>query len=122
MLYFLKKKYFFYFGKLNSLTLILKKVLIFSQKCFFLYFGKWNFSKNFLFFRRGLSELEKLKKPTLKKFLIFREMELSVPCLKNSYFFLKKILIFQGGTKVFYTLSKSNLFFHFYWFQEINLL
>ena len=38
-----------------------------------------------------LSELEKLKKPSLKKFLIFREMELS-----SSKF--KKLLIFQERT------------------------
>ena len=44
----------------------LKKFLIFSQKKFFLYFRKYNFLalclKNFLYFRRELSKLEKLKK------------------------------------------------------------
>ena len=35
-------------------------------------------------FRRELSELEKCKKPSLEKFLIFREMELSSPKFKKT--------------------------------------
>ena len=43
--------------------------------------------KNFLYFRREVFDLEKLKKPTLKKFLIFQEMELSSPKLKKLLYF-----------------------------------
>ena len=38
-------------------------------------------------FEEGTSELEKIKKPTLKKILIFREMELFSPKLKNLLYF-----------------------------------
>ena len=95
-LYFLKKKFFLYFGKWSFWAL---KFLTFSQKSFsyisgnrafqeetfrarkikkptpknFLYFGKWNFLalrlKTFLYFRRELFELEKQKFISLKKVL-----------------------------------------------------
>ena len=51
----LKKVIFLYFGKLNILALKLKHFLYFLKRKFFLYF----------------------EKQTLKKFLIFQEMELS---------------------------------------------
>ena len=53
--------------------------------------------KNFLYFGRELAKPEKLKKITLKKFLLFRERELFSPKLyKNFVFFSKKVfLIFQ---------------------------
>ena len=72
-LIFSRKKFFLYFGKRNF--------LIFSKKKLFLYFQKWNFLTLRTF--RG----HKIKKP-FKKFLIYREMELS--SLK-----IKKLLLFQ---------------------------
>ena len=67
----------------------IKKCLIFSQKKIFLYFGKCNFlKKKFLYFRRELSELEKLKKNSaLNKFSIFLEMKLSSPKIKTFFVF-----------------------------------
>ena len=59
------------------------------------------FRKSFLYFRRELSELKKWKKKkknTLKKFLIFREMELLDQRLKSFYIFSKKVfLIYLEG-------------------------
>ena len=65
-----------------------KKFLVFFQKIFFLYFREWNFlasnlkssnifSKNkfLLYFRSELAKLEKQKRSTLKKFLIFSKKE-----------------------------------------------
>ena len=67
-----------------------KAFLIFRQKVFFLYFRKLNFFlKTYISEENFLSS--KYKKPTLKKFLIFQEMEPSSPKLK-------KFLIFQEGT------------------------
>ena len=71
----------------------IKKFVIFSQKKFFSYFAKWNFPaprlKNF---RRELSDLKKfLKKSTLKKILIFQEMEFSSPNLKKLLYFKRKL-------------------------------
>ena len=45
----------------------------------------------FLDFRKGLSELERQKEPTLKKFLIFREMELSSSKLKKLLYIRRKL-------------------------------
>ena len=59
---------------------------IFSKELL-LYFEKWNFFKKLLLFQEATFQAEK-KKKSLKKFLIFQEMELSGP----------KILI-----KLFYT-------------------
>ena len=93
----------------------IKKLLISSQKKkFFLYFGKWNFLaltvKNFLYFRKELSGLEKLKKITLKKFLIFWEMELSSLKIKNFliFFQIKNLLYFRRRT------CKAPSFLYFY--------
>ena len=63
-----------------------KGALIFSQKKLFLYFGKWNPLKN-LFFRRELSEPKTFETLTQKKFLIFREMELSRHKIRNFLIF-----------------------------------
>ena len=41
----------------------------------------------FLYFRKELSEIEKRKKPALKKFLIFQEMEISSLKLKKLLYF-----------------------------------
>ena len=78
------KKYFFYFTKWNFLAPILKN---------FLYFGYGTFlSHNFLVFQeRNIWARKIKKKPTLKKFILFQDIELSSPKLK-------KLLIFQEGT------------------------
>ena len=67
----------------------IKKIsYIFSKKKAFLIFGKQKPRKNYLYFRKRnslifqeikLSELKKSKELTLKKFLLFRGMELSGP-------------------------------------------
>ena len=76
----------------------IKKVLIFSQKKISLYIAKWNFSKKLLTFQEGTFRAQKIKKPTQKKFLIFREMELFSPKLKKLlYFFQKKKSDISGG-------------------------
>ena len=85
---------FLYFQKRNFLNLRLKQFLIFL---------KWNV------FKKLGSELPKIKKPTLKKFLIFQEIKIS--CLK-----LKKILgeTFKAPkTKISYNTLKKvmNKFF-----------
>ena len=73
----------------------LKTFLYFLKKKFFLYFGKWSFLVlRFKNFRRELSELKKKKKKKKKnseKVLIFREIKPSCPKLK-------KFLIFQKRT------------------------
>ena len=57
---------------------------IFSKKDFLIFWEMQLFKKNFLYFRRELSELEKLKKkPALNKFPIFLEMKLSSPKIKT---------------------------------------
>ena len=65
----------------------IKSFLIFYQKQFFLYFEKWNFlAPRFLprrRFQEGTSKIKKLKKPILKKFLIFGKMTLSSPKFKK---------------------------------------
>ena len=67
-----QKKFLIFFRK--------KNLIIFSQKKFFLYFGKDNFLATSLKnFRRELSEIQKEKNNTLKKFLLFQKMELSRP-------------------------------------------
>ena len=38
------------------------KNFLFLKRKLFLYFEKWNFLKKFLYFRKELSELEKVKK------------------------------------------------------------
>ena len=71
---------------------------IFSKKIFLMFWQMKLSSPKIKKFWKGLSELKKLKKATLKKFLIFRDMELFSFKLKNSYIFLKKtFLIFQEG-------------------------
>ena len=69
-----------------------ENVLYFLRKCFSHISGKWNSEKASYISRNNYksSENEK-KKPTLKKLLIFQEMELFYPKLK-------KILIYQEGT------------------------
>ena len=57
-LIFSPKNFFLIFWEMKLSGPMIKKVLIFSLKSLFLYFGKWNFFKNFLSFRRKLSEIE----------------------------------------------------------------
>ena len=61
----------------------------------------------FLYLRKKLSKLKTYKKHTLKKCLIFQEMELS--SLK-----LKKLLIFQEETLKVPSLNKSFIFFSYF--------
>ena len=75
-------------------------ILIFSQKKAFLIFWEMEifFKKNI--FGGNFASLKNKKKDTLKRFLIFREMEFSSPKHKRFLiFFLRKIfLAFQEGT------------------------
>ena len=74
----------------------IKKVLTFSQKWFF-YFGKSNpLAIKLKNFRRELYELEK-KKTTLKKCLIFWEMDFSSHKLKKTFFFAKNNFSYNSG-------------------------
>ena len=65
----------------------------------FLYFRKWNFLapslKSILYFRRELSKFKKLKKPTLKKFLIFQGMELLSSKVKKLLCFFRKSFFYH---------------------------
>ena len=71
-LYFLKKKFFVYFGEWNFLAQVLKNSHIFSEKIFLLW--------------------RELAKPRKQNFFIFWEMELSSPEIKK-ILFSKKISI-----------------------------
>ena len=62
-----------------------RKIRYISGNGTFLYFRK------LIIFQEKAFPAQKMKKPILKVFLIFREMELSSTKLK-------KLLIFQGGT------------------------
>ena len=79
-----------------------KKFLTFQETKFSYILGNGN-PKKLLIFQKVTSELEKKKEPTLKKFLIFQEIELSSPkkldtlnktplretgCLSNLYYLL----------------------------------
>ena len=56
--------------------------------------GNGTFQKHFLYLRKEISDLKKLKTPTLTQFLISREMELSsARKIKNAH--SEKILIFR---------------------------
>ena len=92
----------------NKQKSTLKKVFIFSRKTFFIYFRKWNsaaqrLKSSFIFSKKLFLYIEK-RNPLnflyfLKKiFLIFREMELSRPKIKNFFYFLKNV---SGARKKF---------------------
>ena len=91
-LYFKKlKRFFLYFGKWNFPTLVLKSFFYFLKKNFSYILGNetlWKIS--YISGGNFLSSKNK-KEPTLKKYLKFREMELS------SYM-IRDFLIFQEGT------------------------
>ena len=71
-------------------TVKLKKVNFEKKFCIFLCFWKWDFLATRLkTSRRELSELEKQKKPTLKKFLYFGKWNFLAPNLKKYIFFSK---------------------------------
>ena len=120
------------FGKWHFLTPRLKLSYIFSNKNFSSISGSRTFSKNFLYFRRELSELKKQKQThswklsynfSKKNFLIFWEMVLSGSQIKNGLMFsqkevflifwerqlFKKFLIFQAGTFKAQKIKKSTL-------------
>ena len=101
--FFLKKpalKKFIFSQKKLLLYLRKRNFLIFSSKKFFSHFKKWKFlGLSLNNFRRKLLRAPKIKKPSLKRFLIFWKMQLSSPKLKKPFiFFLKKIsYIFRGN-------------------------
>ena len=81
--FFLKIKTFLYFGNWKFLALRLKK---------FLYFGKRNFrAPRLKKLQRETFRDQKVKKSTLKKFLILREMDLPDPSLKNVLYFRMEV-------------------------------
>ena len=92
-LYFLKRKLFLYLGKGNPE----KTSYNFSKEGFSYISGKGNSEKNpyisgngnskkLLIFQEVTSRAQKIKNPTLKKLLIFWEMELSSPKKLNKTF------------------------------------
>ena len=89
----------------------LKTFLYFLKKKFFLYFGKWSFLVlRFKNFRRELSELKKTKKTTTKKntpkkFLYVGKLNPLAPSLKNFLYF-KSELAKPGKQKFLYSLKK----------------
>ena len=88
----------------------IKKILIFLKRNLFIYVGKQKPPKNFLFFMErnflifqetetlkisyisasNFPSLKKEKKTTLKKFLIFQEMDLSSLKTENSLIFQER--------------------------------
>ena len=64
----------------------IKKTPIFSQKKAFLIFRAKDLFKKTPYISEGNFPSWKIKKPTLKKFLIFREIELSSPQKLNKTF------------------------------------
>ena len=56
----------------------------------------------FLYFRKKLSELEKEKKPTLEKFLIFWEMEHSSSKLKKLLYFRRELAKLENQNFLIY--------------------
>ena len=70
---------------------------MFSQKKLFLYFRKWNFLKNFLYFRKELSKLEKQKKKRSQK----------ISYISGNGTFQPKNLIKKNFIKLFYALNKT---------------
>ena len=91
-LYFLKNKNLLsYFGKQNFL--IFPKIEL----------SRWKTKK----FQEGTFQVQKVKNPTLKEFLIFWEIEFSSPKLK-------KLLIFQEET-----LKTFLIYIYFFIFKEI---
>ena len=119
--------FFLYFRKelpslKNKKKPALQKFVIFSQKKHFLYFGKRNFlifslKKFFLFIfpkmvlfslknKKLLEETfqaQEIKKPTLKEFLVFQEIELSSLKPKNILYFRRN----------FQSLKIKNLLYSF---------
>ena len=87
---FSQKRVFLMFREMELSSPTIKNPLIFLQ-IKKLFFRKWNFLKNFLYFpKRGNFPDSENKKSTLKKFILFWEMELSSLKLKKLIYFLKK--------------------------------
>ena len=82
-------------GKWDFLAHRLKTFLYFLKKNFSYISG--NFLTSSLKKSGGNFPSSKNKKNTLKKFLIFWEMEVFSPKLKNSYIFLKSIFSYISG-------------------------
>ena len=88
--------------------------IFFSKKSFFYIrkielFRKWNFAASYFYYISGenFPSSQNKKKPTLKKFLIFQEMELSSSKTK-------KALIFQEGTRKALKSKFSYIAFHIF--------
>ena len=88
--------FFLYFEKGKIVVLRLKTFLCFLKKAFST-FRKTVLLQKISCFRRELSTLKKIKKFTLKKCLIFQEMEPSSQKLKNLKVFSKKFFYISGG-------------------------
>ena len=68
---------------------MIKKVLLFSQTKYFLIFREMESSKKTSYISgKNFPSWRNKKKPTLKKFLIFQEIELSSPKLEKLLYFL----------------------------------
>ena len=97
---FSQKKFFLYFGKTELSIPKINNFLIFSEKKVFLIFQEMKLSSpKIKKFQKGTFRAQKLKKLTLKKFLVYLETEFSSSKFKKLlYIFLNKFLIFQEGT------------------------
>ena len=110
--------------KWNLLDLILKNFLYFLKRKFLLYFKKQKPKKYCLYFRKQnsynsvnrnskklfiFSEVtfrgQNIKKATLKKLLIFREMELSSPLIQE-----KTCKVWKTNKKIFFR-TNYNIYF-----------
>ena len=105
---FLKIKTFLYFGDWNFLALRLKK---------FLYFGKRNFlAPRLKKLQRETFRDQKVKKSTLKKFLILREMELPDPSFKNVLYFRREVTTPENQEFLIFLLT------FFVWWEKTFLI
>ena len=97
-MYFLKTKFFMYFGKWNFLVPRLKTFLYFFRKSLYLYFGR----QNFLALRTFRAKEIKKKNPLQNFFFAFWEMKLSCPKLKKLlYFWILSVgRIFRNRCKI----------------------
>ena len=77
----------------------IKRFLIFSQKKAFLMFWVTKTRKNFLYFKRELSNSKNEKIPPLKCFLYFQKWNFPVVSLKNLLYFRKELIETENQTK-----------------------
>ena len=114
---FSQKRVFLMFWEMELSSPTIKNPLIFLQ-IKKLFFRKWNFLKNFLYFpKRGNFPDSENKKSTLKKFILFWEMELSSLKLKKLIYFLKKKISYISGGN-FLSLKIKSLFLKCFFFRR----